>query len=466
MAAQPLPEDDLSCPVCCDIFKEPVVLSCSHSFCDGCLKTYWQDNIQRLCPVCRNASSTDKPPLNLALRNLCLAFRQVSVKRKTSVEYKLCPRHGDQLKLFCLEDKRPVCVDCLTAEHRNHNFCTTQEAAQSYKDILRGAVKPLHNRVAAMKKKKETWEQSGQLCTSQAKAAEERIKEEFSQLHSFLQMEEALLLDELREEQQRKEESIRSKIDEITQAITEISQTTSHIEQEMEVDDLSFLQNFQETEKRSKSSVKDPEDLPEALINTAKYVGNLKYNVWRKILDTLNYTPILLDPNTAHPMLKVSEQLTTLSVSGNQTLPDNAERFDTYLQVLGAEGYASGKHAWEVEVGRNPSWILGVARESLKRKGTVSPLGPASGIWCIWHKDGGYVAVTQPETPLLVKKKPHRVRVELDMERGDVTFTDQALKTTLHKFRCRFTERMFPLLSTGNDPPLRVSSQKISVLKE
>uniref|UniRef100_A0A8C2WJG7 RING-type domain-containing protein n=1 Tax=Cyclopterus lumpus TaxID=8103 RepID=A0A8C2WJG7_CYCLU len=29
---------DLSCSICQDVFKDPVVLSCSHSFCKDCLK--------------------------------------------------------------------------------------------------------------------------------------------------------------------------------------------------------------------------------------------------------------------------------------------------------------------------------------------------------------------------------------------------------------------------------------------
>ena len=132
MATQPLPEEDLSCPVCCDIFKDPVVLSCSHSFCEDCLKKYWVNNHHRPCPVCRNLSLTDTPPVNLALRNLCAAFKE-DTERRTAAQSKLCGRHGDQLKLFCLEDKRPVCVDCLTREHKDHKFCSSQEAVQMYK---------------------------------------------------------------------------------------------------------------------------------------------------------------------------------------------------------------------------------------------------------------------------------------------------------------------------------------------
>lgn len=173
-----------------------------------------------------------------------------------------------------------------------------------------------------------------------------------------------------------------------------------------------------------------------------------------------------MDPNTAHPMLRVSDKLNTLSVGGTQPLPDNAERFDTYLQVLGSQGFTSGKHTWEVEVGHNPSWLLGVVRESVERKGTISPLGPVGGLWSIWHRDGSYIAVTSPETPLLVKKRPRRVRVELDLDRGELVFSDPAARVTLHKFRYRFTERMFPLLSIATDPPLKVLPQKISVSVE
>lgn len=55
-------------------------------------------------------------------------------------------------------------------------------------------------------------------------------------------MEETLLIDELKQEQQKKNETIENKIEEITQVITSISQTISLIEQEMRANDLSYLQ--------------------------------------------------------------------------------------------------------------------------------------------------------------------------------------------------------------------------------
>uniref|UniRef100_A0A3B4WND6 Ketohexokinase n=1 Tax=Seriola lalandi dorsalis TaxID=1841481 RepID=A0A3B4WND6_SERLL len=65
-------EDDLSCPVCQDIFKNPVVLSCSHSFCKDCLQSWWREKPIQECPICKRRSSKSDPPRNLALKNLNL----------------------------------------------------------------------------------------------------------------------------------------------------------------------------------------------------------------------------------------------------------------------------------------------------------------------------------------------------------------------------------------------------------
>jgi len=45
-------EDELSCPVCTDLFREPVLLSCGHSFCRQCVNDHWTSSRSRTCPVC------------------------------------------------------------------------------------------------------------------------------------------------------------------------------------------------------------------------------------------------------------------------------------------------------------------------------------------------------------------------------------------------------------------------------
>lgn len=46
--------EDLTCAICCDLFREPVMLACMHHFCKPCISRYWRGAHGPVtCPQCR-----------------------------------------------------------------------------------------------------------------------------------------------------------------------------------------------------------------------------------------------------------------------------------------------------------------------------------------------------------------------------------------------------------------------------
>ncbi|KAJ8337435.1 hypothetical protein SKAU_G00386550 [Synaphobranchus kaupii] len=341
-------EEELSCPVCTDIFRDPVVLRCSHSFCKACLQQCWEQKECRECPVCRRRSSMDHPPVNLSLRNTCEAFLKERSQRAKAGSEVLCSLHSEKLKLFCLEDQIPVCFVCQTSEkHENHKLRPVQDAAHTYKvtrlliqealqtvsfiligysgpteriiklatnvkeEKLRTALAPLQEKLKAFNEVKLICDETAEHIKSQAQHTERHIKMEFEKLQQFLKDEEAARISALREEEEQKSQMMKVKIEKMTEEISSLSDQIRVIEQELGAEDISFLQSYKDVEKQAQCTLADPEKVSGALIDVAKHLGNLKYRVWEKMLGTVQYTPVTLDPNTAHPELLLSEDLTS-----------------------------------------------------------------------------------------------------------------------------------------------------------
>ncbi|XP_036374375.1 tripartite motif-containing protein 35-like [Megalops cyprinoides] len=192
-----------------------------------------------------------------------------------------------------------------------------------------------------------------------------------------------------------------------------------------------------------------PSDISTPLVDVARHVGSLKYRVWEKMQEIVPRCPVTLDPNTAHPNQSLSEQLTSLTCSVEKSFfPNNPERFDVSNYVLGSEGFSSGKHWWDVDVGDNPHWVLGVARASINRKGPIS-VCPGQKLCAIWFYNGEYQAMTSPLKRLRLQRRPQRIRVQMDWDKGTVSFYDPVDKTQIYCFRDKFTETMFPLFSNS-----------------
>ncbi|XP_030639303.1 zinc-binding protein A33-like [Chanos chanos] len=452
-------EEDLTCPVCCDIFRDPVVLSCSHSLCKFCLQKFWSTKGSQECPVCRRRSSRRQPPNNLVLKNLCETFLQGRSQGSSSGSEEFCSLHSEKFKLFCLKDKQPVCVVCQASEkHTNHRFCPVDEAAPRYRDELKIALKPLQEKLEIFKQVKLTCDKTAKHIKIQARNTEGQIKEVFEKLHQFLRDEEKVRIATLREEEEQKSQTMKEKIEKMSREISSLSDTIRAIEGELGTNDVTFLMNFKSTVKRAQCTLQDPEMVSGALINVVKHLDNLKFRVWGKMKDIVQYTPVILDPNTAGPDLILSEDLTSVRYSDvKQQIPDNPERFDEYMCVLGSEDFNSGTHCWDVDVGDNSDWDLGVTTESNQRKGNSFF---NTGVWRVMLDDAGKYwseASGESSTPLRVNNKLQRIRVKLDWDRGKLSFSDPLNNTQLCTFTHTFTERMFPYFySCCKLSPLRI----------
>uniref|UniRef100_A0A8C4GVC6 Uncharacterized protein n=1 Tax=Dicentrarchus labrax TaxID=13489 RepID=A0A8C4GVC6_DICLA len=254
----------------------------------------------------------------------------------------------------------------------------------------------------------------------------------FTALKESVERSQAELIDTIKEKQRKTEKQAEDFIKELEQEISELKKRSSEVDQLSQSEDhLHLLQTVNQLEETLSKQMKKVE-----LKRVQQYAVD-----------------VTLDPDTAYPKLTLSEdgkQVTYGDVK--KTLPDNPERFNRFTNVLAKQSFSSGRFYYEVQVKGKIEWELGVARESINRKGQIT-LRPQNGYWTIWLKNKTeYEALAGPPVRLSLKSQPEKVGVFVDYEEGLVSFYDVDAAALIYSFTgCSFTEKLYPYFSPDNN---------------
>ncbi|XP_066471727.1 zinc finger protein RFP-like isoform X2 [Tiliqua scincoides] len=343
-----------------------------------------------------------------------------------------CEKHQEPLKLFCKDHQAPICLVCVTSkEHESH------------KDQISSRLKILRAEREKMLTYKADTEKESQDLLNQIEEKRQKIKAEFQQMHQFLEEEEKILLAQMEEVEK---EIARRRDEQLARLCRELSSleiVIQDMEEKWQQPASEFLQDIRKTLQRSekKEVFENPVAFPPEVTCRIGGFRDIKPLLERfmeqlkEVMMQASAANVTLDPDTANPELILSKDCKSVRWGVEcQDLPDNPERFDFWHCVLGREEFTAGRHFWEVTVGSEESWAVGVAIKSVRRKGFFD-FSPFEGIWAVGKWRGQYRVINLiNSTPLSLRQKLKRIRVTLDYAGGEVAFSDADTGIHIHTY--------------------------------
>uniref|UniRef100_A0A670JHS9 Ig-like domain-containing protein n=1 Tax=Podarcis muralis TaxID=64176 RepID=A0A670JHS9_PODMU len=162
--------------------------------------------------------------------------------------------------------------------------------------------------------------------------------------------------------------------------------------------------------------------------------------------------PVTLDSYYKHPEISISEDKERASL---QTLPPEKEETALRSQIfVGKEGYAAGKHYWEVEVGERLDWELGVLTKAERYKFRVEKVVKSfgEGCWALKSIQGKFFS--SPCEKEIEKKENVSYSVIgllLDQEKWEISFyNSRGAYFLIDSIPIKSSDKLYPFLDCGS----------------
>uniref|UniRef100_A0A3P9QA36 Bloodthirsty-related gene family, member 12 n=1 Tax=Poecilia reticulata TaxID=8081 RepID=A0A3P9QA36_POERE len=394
------------------------------------------------------------------------------------LEEKICKKHERLLEVYCCTDHTCICKACAEVTHKSHDIISVDQEFKKKMTNLGKKRSVLKNLIKERAKKLEEIKQSIKVIKASSQKELEDSWQVYGALQKLVEQSQAEMVELItareREAERHAQELARSLENELSQLRRRSNELEAHAHTK---DKVVFLQNL-----ATLSHSPEHTDWSGVSINTDIYLGTLRSSVSgliekfqdelkrlyaKEIRKVQNYaSEVVLDPSTAQKNLVVTHEGQQVKYEEHKvSLSEGPKRFNPALFVLARESIHSGRHYWEVEVGRKTAWTLGVACATARRKGEIK-LNPEGGYWCLWLKNGEVKALAETRLPLALMSHPSKVGLFLDYEAGQLSFYDVKARQHLYTFMDKFNESVYPIFSPclsqdgKNNSPLIITQVK------
>uniref|UniRef100_W5N297 Zinc-binding protein A33-like n=1 Tax=Lepisosteus oculatus TaxID=7918 RepID=W5N297_LEPOC len=467
--------EDLTCPICYELFTDPVMLGCMHHYCKGCITAFWRRARGPVsCPQCRREFPSKSFQTNYLVVGMVekdSSFRLTVAQRPQRLPVAVL--EFGFICLFVFLNKRYIsyllnAVVC----YEERAKCIVGHGYELFLKKLKDSLESHLTKKEDFLNKIRRNEEKMDIVKRAGTKLQDRVKEEFQALHQVLLSEEMAMLEQLRVEEEKMLGELGRHLEELKGAVRNLEESITALQQNIDSMENSGLEEEKAvltTETKNDSPALQLNNEPEIDVEreNGKYLGPLQYMIWRKMYKLLKpgLARLTFDPETAHPNLLLSRDRTAVVECDEvQLYEPSPRRFSQCVNLLAAQGFDSGRHYWEVGVRGKTKWDLGVALESVDRKARVK-LCPENGYWTLRLRRGReYSAGTQPGTPLRLTGAPCRIGVLLDCEERRVSFYGADDMVLLYSFVRGPPGKVYPFFSTcfsdrgQNAAPMRLLS--------
>ncbi|XP_059210644.1 E3 ubiquitin-protein ligase TRIM41-like [Centropristis striata] len=297
-----LPEEHFQCPICLNVFNDPVTTPCGHNFCKTCLSEHWDQSDLCSCPACkkrfhmrpdistntvieeisvqikrRKVETPESPDAPWQVRCdvceemkfkalksclVCLTsycevhlephqrvpslMRHKLVEPVENLEERTCEKHQRILELFCRDERECICVLCSETDHKHHETVPVEEEGAKQKENIESKKAQIKLMIEDRMVKIKEFTDTSQ--TSREKANQELADSDtlFNTLMDHVQVAQAKLRSNIESKLQKSQEKDEAMIEELQEEVARLQGRHSELEELSQSDDhLDLLQTLQ-----------------------------------------------------------------------------------------------------------------------------------------------------------------------------------------------------------------------------